>query len=252
MSLFSSMLLSLLLLLVGPLLASCTSTTNTTPAEDAAVVVQQENRMLRQRRSRLGFYESRRDARLCPSPYCGGAFVRPIDGSMIKCLGASTEATTECYVGALRYPRNDPPPPPQDDTGITIVYGRIVPGRYSGAPDINDFAVRDGTIAASRPIPLYYSVEQDLRDCVFPLCGGYWLSALATTKTLCSDGSVADACYVVSFNLSRLGLTPKEEQAVLAKIISEGGPVKGYYIDNTDYDTTNWPELKDLLVLEAP
>jgi hypothetical protein len=93
----------------------------------------------------LGFYESRRDARLCPSPICGGAFVRPIDGRMIKCPGA-TEPTAECYVGALRYPRNGPPP---DNTGISIIYGLIVPGRYSGAPDINDFVVRDGTAGQS-------------------------------------------------------------------------------------------------------
>jgi hypothetical protein len=205
----------------------------------------------------LGFYETRPDDRRCPAPLCGGVWLHPIDGSLITCPGASIP-TAECYVGALLYQPlilgepSLPSPSPSDETGISIVYGRFVPGNYPTAPDLYNFAVQDGTEAAkTQQIILEYSVKPDYRYCMSPLCGGYWLKALATTKTLCSDGTVADACYVANINLSRLGtMTPQEEQAVWEKVMSDGGWVKGYYIENSEYATA-WPDMRDLYVMEA-
>jgi hypothetical protein len=103
MRLFSNLLPALLLLL-GPII---------TPA--AAV-----QGILRRRGSSLGFYESRPDGRKCKSPYCGGYFVRPIDGSSITCPGAS-EATLECYVAALRNSIDVPPPPVSSDVSVIVL-----------------------------------------------------------------------------------------------------------------------------------
>ena len=44
---------------------------------------------------------------------------------------------------------------------------------------------------------LYYTVRPDLRRCVFPLCGGYWLKKLNST---------ADEIYVPEIDLARAGL----------------------------------------------
>jgi hypothetical protein len=201
--------------------------------------------------SALGFYESRPDARECPSPICGGAFVRPIDGSLITCPGAS-ELTAECYVAAMRYPPQQLSTmrdgggglPTPGQPGTSIVYGRMIPGDYLVPNVYYDFEVHDGTkAAASLQIPLDYTVKRDYRKCVSPLCGGFWLKAMATTKTLCSDASVADACYVASLNLS--GLNPTTPTVV------DGSSVKGYYIGNPDYQNTGLPDLKDLYILEV-
>jgi hypothetical protein len=205
--------------------------------------------------SALGFYETRPDYyRKCPSPHCGGAFVRPIDGSLVTCPGA-TEPSVECYVGGLRYSSiNDEGP--SWSGGVWIVYGSIVPGNHDGAPDVYNFDVQDGTtVAASLQMTLEYFVQHD--------DGGYWLSSVATNRTLCSDGSVDTSCYVASLNFSKLGLTAAEEQVVWDQLRDFGpdrGTVKGYYIDNPDYDgLTRWPgkgmlngvELKDLFVVET-
>jgi hypothetical protein len=201
-------------------------------------------------RNPLGFYETRPDDRKCPSPGCGGVWLQPIDGSLITCPGASVP-TAECYAGAMLY--SSPPlvPYSSDLTGITIVYGRFVSGNYEYAPDVYNFAVQDGTeIAKSQQIILDYSVEPDNRYCPSPMCGGNWLKALATTKTLCPDGTVADACYVANMNLAGLGtMTPEEEQGVWEKVYSDGGWVKGYYIENLVYGELS--EFKDLFVMEA-
>jgi hypothetical protein len=222
MRLFSSLLLAYLLLIVVGLLLVI-------PAD----AVQGP---LRRRGTSPGFYESRPDDRKCPSPYCGGVFVRPIDGSLMTCPGA-THTTVECYVGALRYSQDSPPS--QVALLPSIVYGRIVPGNYPSAPDIYDFVVQDGTTAAqSEQIVIDYSVQRDYRLCVSPLCGGYWLQALKTTQTLCSDGSVADTCYVANLNMTGL---PE---------IVDGSSVQGYYIENPDYQAY-FPELRDLFVLKV-
>ena len=47
----------------------------------------------------------------------------------------------------------------------------------------------------------YYEVRRDLRRCVFPLCGGYWVSELNHRYTRCADGSDAEACYVAQIDL---------------------------------------------------
>jgi hypothetical protein len=102
-------------------------------------------------------------------------------------------------------------------TAVVVVgrcLGCIIKGNYDFAPEINDFDVLDAALQQSI---LYYSVQRDYRKCAAPLCGGFWLKALATTKTTCSDGSVEDQCYVASLNLSGLGLTPEEEQVFWIK-----------------------------------
>jgi hypothetical protein len=205
--------------------------------------------------SALGFYEKRPDYyRKCPSPRCGGSFVRPIDGSLILCPGA-TEPAVECYVGRLRYSStNDEEEPSWSEGGVWIVYGSMIPGNYDGAPDIYDFDVHDNgkAVAALQQIVLEYYVQHD--------DGGYWLDAVATNMTLCSDGSVETSCYVANLNFSGLDLQPQEEQVVWDQLRNRG-TVKGYYIDNPEYDgLTSWPgkgmieegeDLKDLFVLET-
>jgi hypothetical protein len=89
---------------------------------------------------------------------------------------------------------------------------------------------------------LYYSITPDSNKCMSPRCGGYWLTSLATTKTLCSDGSTAEKCYVANLDLARV---PSDTNVVV-----EGSVVRGYYVANPVYNATSWSDLKDFLVVE--
>lgn len=56
----------------------------------------------------------------------------------------------------------------------------------------------------------YYSVHPDPRDCIAPLCGGAFISAVNRTWTRCADGSVEKACYVASIDWRAIGLDGSE------------------------------------------
>ena len=46
----------------------------------------------------------------------------------------------------------------------------------------------------------YYSLRRDLRRCVSPLCGGYFVKRVNRTNTVCADGRVMNECYVAEIN----------------------------------------------------
>ncbi len=75
--------------------------------------------------------------------------------------------------------------------------------------------------AATAPIPVsygdYVAVERDLRKCIHPLCGGFWVSALNGQGLRCADGTVSKKCYVVELDLRHLGFTPEEERKFIAQ-----------------------------------
>ena len=57
----------------------------------------------------------------------------------------------------------------------------------------------------------YYSITQDYRKCIDPLCGRYWVQELNSATTTCSDGTVAEACYVADIDWSVLGVSEGQE-----------------------------------------
>ncbi len=52
----------------------------------------------------------------------------------------------------------------------------------------------------------YYTVRQDLRRCISPVCGGFWVRRVNQARTTCQDGSQAAECYVADLDLARLDL----------------------------------------------
>jgi hypothetical protein len=42
----------------------------------------------------------------------------------------------------------------------------------------------------------YFSIQQDLRRCASPLCGGFYVSQLNASTTECADGLKQSMCYV--------------------------------------------------------
>jgi Domain of unknown function (DUF6748)/Kazal-type serine protease inhibitor domain len=65
----------------------------------------------------------------------------------------------------------------------------------------------------------YFTARPDYRKCMFPLCGGYWVSRVNRAKTTCVDGTKQEACYVAELDLGGLGLSDDE----LNDLRSRGG-----------------------------
>ena len=55
-----------------------------------------------------------------------------------------------------------------------------------------------------------YTVEPDLRRCVSPLCGGYFVSRANRAKTRCADGSKAPRCYVAEIDWTGTSLADSQ------------------------------------------
>lgn len=48
--------------------------------------------------------------------------------------------------------------------------------------------------------PEYFAAARDLRRCVSPLCGGYFVRAVNRLFTRCADGALAERCYVAEID----------------------------------------------------
>ncbi len=64
----------------------------------------------------------------------------------------------------------------------------------------------------------FYSVRQDFRRCVYPLCGGVWVSRVNRPNTRCADGTKAAECYVADTDLSSLGLPETQESDLQSSV----------------------------------
>jgi hypothetical protein len=80
------------------------------------------------------------------------------------------------------------------------------------AEDLSDDVIEsgdelDGKADGLSKTSTFYTVRQDLRRCISPLCGGAWVKRLNFTTTKCADGKYASECYVAEENHTKLGLT---------------------------------------------
>lgn len=83
---------------------------------------------------------------------------------------------------------------------------------------------------ASLPAETYYSVRPDLRKCVSPICGGYFLSEVNKKKTTCADGTKVnstDGCYVSEIDFN--GLTLEEGGLIFGSFVKKEYPGFGTY-----------------------
>jgi hypothetical protein len=54
----------------------------------------------------------------------------------------------------------------------------------------------------------YYIVtRQDLRKCMYPMCGGWFVKRVNRTLTKCADGMWSKDCHAVDLDLSALGVS---------------------------------------------
>lgn len=68
--------------------------------------------------------------------------------------------------------------------------------------------------------------RRDLRRCISPVCGGFWVKRVNEAKTRCADGSLQAECYVESISLKGVGLSAREESDVRGAVESGHALVK--------------------------
>lgn len=54
--------------------------------------------------------------------------------------------------------------------------------------------------------------RRDMRRCMAPICGGFFVKRVNDTKTTCADGTRQAECYVADIQFTGLGLSEQEEQ----------------------------------------
>lgn len=87
-------------------------------------------------------YLVRPDARMCPSPMCGGAWVRRVNHPVTRCVDGTS--SRECYVAGAR---GVPAKLLSALAGNVLARGRIVPAGIEGFPELG----RLEAVAAWRP-----------------------------------------------------------------------------------------------------
>ncbi len=112
---------------------------------------------------------------------------------------------------------------------LGVMFALAAPGTCAGADADDVLPMRDRSHASSPAqagrVPLilprsenftYFTIAADLRLCPSPLCGGFWVTRVNQSATVCVDGALAPSCYVADLDLSRSGLSESQEASVRA------------------------------------
>ena len=72
--------------------------------------------------------------------------------------------------------------------------------------------------AGAVPVPgtVVLELHPDMRDCLSPMCGGWFVERVNHPTLRCLDGSVAAQCYVLEVDWTALGLDPVRQDALVA------------------------------------
>jgi hypothetical protein len=95
---------------------------------------------------------------------------------------------------------------------------------------------------------VYYSLRQDARKCVFPLCGGVFAQALNRLSTRCAEGRRRTECYAAEVDWSALNLSEAQANAAHAAISQGRVLIKGRLLKK---NYGNFGALGELKVDEA-
>lgn len=73
----------------------------------------------------------------------------------------------------------------------------------------------------------YYTARRDMRRCVYPICGGFWVKRVNRATTRCADGRYAAECYVPELDLSAIGLNDQQDGVLVNSLEAGRALVRG-------------------------
>ena len=119
--------------------------------------------------------------------------------------------------------------------GASLLVGGCIaqPATEGAAP--NEEATNTGKAdAVNADNWTYFTARPDLRKCISPLCGGYWVRRVNQPQTKCIDGTWQKECYVAELDWSNVGLSDAEASDANAaaggsQIVLRGTLVKANY-----------------------
>ncbi len=80
--------------------------------------------------------------------------------------------------------------------------------------DPSDGDVEDSEAAVSiESTSTFFTARQDMRKCMYPMCGGWWVKRVNKTTTKCANGRWESECYVSEIDWSSAGLTSEDAYA---------------------------------------
>lgn len=118
--------------------------------------------------------------------------------------------------------------------------------------DSADDANLDGKADSDNGAYTYYSIKFDMRRCASPMCGGWFLSRVNRSTTVCHTGASAASCYTPALDWSESGLDQDQQDKLLgasAKINARYALVRGRFAKKNT--TTPQPDLGRFIVTEA-
>lgn len=79
---------------------------------------------------------------------------------------------------------------------------RLIFGNSEGPSAVNDGEPESVSVSPEPPnaTSTFYSIRRDLRRCVSPMCGGYFVKLINMSTTRCANGRLMSECYVAEIN----------------------------------------------------
>lgn len=62
----------------------------------------------------------------------------------------------------------------------------------------------------------FFTMRQDFRKCMYPMCGGQWVSRVNRAYSRCADGTVAEECYVSDVDWASSQLVAEDVDALMS------------------------------------
>ncbi|MGR9107623.1 MAG: DUF6748 domain-containing protein [Gammaproteobacteria bacterium] len=146
-----------------------------------------------------GYYTFREDLRLCPSPLCGGIFVKAVNRKRTRCANGTLQE--ECYVALIRNPEGI------DLSRAALLRGRIKAKSFPGFGNLGVFkliqAFRSATDSPGQGI--FVGLENNGIVCITSPCFSYDEFVLNRRKMRTISG----------IDLEGVGASPEDlEQAI--------------------------------------
>lgn len=73
----------------------------------------------------------------------------------------------------------------------------------------------------------FFRIERDMRKCVSPLCGGFFVSRVNRAYTQCADGSWEPQCYVADLDFASSGLSSAQAEEISGSVEGDGVLLRG-------------------------